>query len=194
MTNTLSPFGFAVSRAQDGNLSGGVTACYVPATNSAKLYIGDAVSISGANASAIEEYKVGNLPIVTKATASSSIDGVIVGFLPLGVCSGTTYMPASTAGIALVVTDPEVHFNIQATGAVSAADVGKYAGISVSTDGDDYTGISGMALDHSSMAADTTLPLLILNVADYVTNEAGNYAIVEVKRNMPHLESVPAGN
>lgn len=185
MTNTLTPFGLAVSRHQDGNLTGNVTACYVPATNSAKLYIGDAVSFSGSNAATIEEYKIGNLPVIEKATASSAIDGVIVGFAPTSTCPSTTYMPASTAGVALVVTDPDVHFNIQATGSVGAADVGKYAKISVSTAGSDYTGISGMALDHSTMSTDSSLPLKILNVADYVQNSYGNYAIVEVVRNVP---------
>lgn len=195
MTNTLSPFGFAVSRSKTGQLSGNVTACYIPATNNAKLYIGDAVYFSGSNAAAIEEYKIGNLPIIVKAGANTAIDGVIVGFLPLGVCSGTTYMPASTAGVALVVTNKEVLFNIQATGAVAAADVGKYAKISTSTAGDDYSGVSGMALDYSTMSADdTSLPLKILNVADYVTNAYGTYAIVEVELNLPRAASQASGS
>ena len=186
MTNTLTPFGFAVSRSKTGNLSGNVTACYIPATNSAKLYVGDAVYFSGSNASAIEEYKIGNLPLVVKAGASTAIDGVIVGFLPNGAFTGATFWPVSTAGVALVVTNKEVTFNIQATGAVAAADVGKYAKISTATAGDDYSGISGMALDYSTMSADDkSLPLKILNVADYVQNEYGNYAIVEVELNTP---------
>lgn len=195
MTNTLTPFGLAASRSKTGQYAGNVTACFVPASNSAKLYIGDAVYFSGSNASAFEEYKVGNLPIIVKATASSAIDGVIVGFLPNGAFTGTTHMPASTAGVALVVTNKEVTFNIQATGSVAAADVGKYAKISTSTAGDDYSGISGMALDHSTMSSsDKTLPLKILNVSDYITNDSGSYAIVEVELNLPHLESVPDSN
>ena len=194
MTNTATPFGLAASRSKTGQYSGNVTACYVPATNSAKLYIGDAVYFSGANAAAIDEYKVGNLPIIVKATASSEIDGVIVGFLPNGAFTGNTYMPASTAGVALVVTNKEVLFNIQATGSVSASDIGKYAKISVATAGDDYSGISGMALDHSTMSSsDTSLPLKILNVADYITNDAGSYAIVEVELNLPRAASAASG-
>lgn len=184
MTNTLTPFGFAVSRSKNATLAGNVTACYVPATNNAKLYIGDAVSFSGGNAAAIEEYKVGNLPAIAKASANSAIDGVIVGFLPDGAFTGSTYMPASKAGVALVITNKEITFNIQATGSVSASDIGKYAKISVATDGDDYTGISGMALDHSTLSTNASLPLKVLNVADYVTNDAGNYAIVEVELNI----------
>lgn len=194
MTNTATPFGLAASRSKTGQYSGNVTACYVPATNNAKLYIGDAVYFSGANAAAIDEYKVGNLPIIVKATASSEIDGVIVGFLPNGAFTGNTYMPASTAGVALVVTNKEVLFNIQATGSVSASDIGKYAKISVATAGDDYSGISGMALDHSTMSSsDTSLPLKILNVADYITNDAGSYAIVEVELNLPRAASAASG-
>lgn len=193
MTNTLTPFGLAVSRSKTGQLSGNVIACYIPATNNAKLYVGDAVYFSGANAAAIDDYKVGNLPIAVKATASSAIDGVIVGFLPNGINQSAGAFPASTAGVALVVNNKEVLFNIQATGAVAAADVGKYAKISVATAGDDYSGISGMALDYSTMSdSDKTLPLKILNVADYITNDAGTYAIVEVELNLPHLESVPS--
>lgn len=195
MTNTLTPFGFAVSRHQDGNLNGNVTACYIPATNSGKLYVGDAVYFSGANASAIDEYKVGNLPSIVKAGASTAIDGIIVGFLPTSPNASAGAFPASTAGIALVVTDPDVKFNIQATGSIGASDVGKYAKISVSTAGDDYSGISGMALDHSTVSSsDATMPLKILNIADYIQNEYGTYAIVEVIRNLPHLESVPSGS
>lgn len=195
MTNTLTPFGLAVSRAADGNLSGGVTACYIPATNDAKLYVGDAVYFSGANSSAIDEYKVGNLPSIVKAGASTAIDGVIVGFLPADITSSAGAFPAATAGVALVVTDPEVKFNIQATGSVGASDVGKYAKISTSTSGNDYSGISGMALDHSTMSSsDTTLPLKILNVADYIQNEYGNYAIVEVVRNLPRAASSASGS
>lgn len=195
MTNTATPFGLAVSRHTDGNLNGNVTACYIPATNNAKLYVGDAVYFNGANASAIDEYKVGNLPLIVKATASSAIDGVIVGFLPASINASAGAFPASTAGVALVVTDPEVKFNIQATGSVSASDVGKYAKISAATAGDDYSGISGMALDHSSMSADdTTLPLKILNIADYIQNDAGNYAILEVVRNLPHSTSAASGS
>lgn len=185
MTNTLTPFGFAVSRSKTGNLAGNVTACYVPATNNAKLYIGDAVYFSGSNAAAFGDYAIGNLPSIVKAGASTAIDGVIVGFLPTGADS-KIYMPASTAGIALVITNKEITFNIQATGAVAAADVGKYAKISTATAGDDYKGISGMALDYSTMSSsDTSLPLKILNVADYITNDAGSYAIVEVELNLP---------
>lgn len=195
MTNTATPFGLAVSRHQDGNLNGNVTACYIPATNSGKLYVGDAVYFSGSNASAIEDYKIGNLPAIVKAGASTAIDGVIVGFLPNGINQSAGAFPASTAGIALVVTDPGVKFNIQATGSVAAADVGKFAKISVSTAGDDYSGISGMALDHSTMSSsDTTMPLQILNVADYIQNEYGNYAIVEVIRNLPRAASAASGS
>lgn len=194
MTNTLTPFGLAVSRAADGNLSGGVTACYIPATNNAKLYVGDAVYFSGANSSAIDEYKVGNLPSIVKAGADTAIDGVIVGFLP-DINGSAGAFPASKAGVALVVTDPEVKFNIQATGSVSASDVGKYAKISVSTAGNDYSGISGMALDHSTLSSsDTTMPLKVLNIADYIQNDSGNYAIVEVVRNLPRTASAASGS
>lgn len=194
MTNTATPFGLAVSRHQDGNLNGNVTACYIPATNSGKLYVGDAVYFSGSNSSAIDDYKVGNLPAIVKAGANTAIDGVIVGFLPTSINAPAGAFPASTAGIALVVTDPDVKFNIQATGSVSASDVGKLAKISTSTAGDDYSGVSGMALDHSTIGTDTTMPLKILNVADYIQNDAGSYAIVEVIRNLPHTESAASGN
>jgi hypothetical protein len=85
--------------------------------------------------------------------------------------------------VALVITNPMAKFNIQATGQATAAMVGKYANISVSTAGNDYTGISGMALDISSVDADPCLQMQIVGIADYLTNEVGNYSVLEVVLN-----------
>ena len=183
MANTNTPFGLALSRSQDGENSGVVKNCYIPSTNANKLYVGDAVVISGSNTAVYGEYGIGTLPTIAKAAASGGIDGVIVGFLPTGEFESAGAYPASKEGIALVSTNPMAKFNIQATGTVSAADVGKYADISTATAGNDYSGISGMALDHSTIDADDTLPLKIVGIADYLNNEAGEYAVVEVKLN-----------
>lgn len=184
MTNVNKPFGFALSRSQNAEYSGVVKSCYIPATNSAKLYIGDAVQNStGSNASAFMGFKAGALPIVAKASASSAIDGVIVGFLPNGDTYITGCLPAYTEAVALVIDNPLAKFNIQATGEATAAMVDKDAKISVSTAGNDYTGISGMALDISTVDADPTLPVHICGIADYLTNDAGNYAVLEVMIN-----------
>ena len=184
MTNVNKPFGFALSRSQNAEYSGVVKACFIPATNSAKLYIGDAVQNStGSNTTEFMGYKAGSLPIVAKASASSAIDGVIIGFMPNGDTYLTGCLPASTAAVALVIDNPLAKFNIQANGEFTAAMVDKDAKISVSTAGNDYTGISGMSLDVSTVDVDPTLPLHICGIADYLSNDAGNYAVVEVMIN-----------
>lgn len=184
MANVNKPFGFALSRSQDGAYSGIVTTCHVTASNSSKLYIGDGVVLStGSNSSNFMGFKAGSLPIIGKAAATGKVDGVIVGFIPNGDTYITGCLPAYTAAAVLVILNPMAKFNIQATGEATAAMVGKFANISVSTAGNDYTGISGMALDISSVATDDSLQLEIVGVADYLTNELGNYSVLEVKLN-----------
>lgn len=184
MANTNKPFGFALSRSQDASYSGVVTQCYIPASNSAKLYVGDAVVLStGSNSTAVLGYNAGSLPTVQKAAATGAIDGVIIGFLPNGESYITGALPASTEAVALVITNPMAKFNIQASGAATAAMVGKYANISVSGSGDDYTGLSGIVLDISTVDADPCLQLKIVGIADYPTNEVGNYSVMEVEIN-----------
>lgn len=185
MANSNSPFGLALANAKNAYYSGVLAQCYVPASDSNALFIGDAVKLAtGSNSSEILGHKAGTLPIVAKVAATDKIDGVIVGILP----NGSSYMsgkkPASTEAVVFVILNPMAKFNIQANGAVTAAMVGKYAKLSLSTAGNDYTGISGMALDISTVATDDTLPLKIVDIAnDYPLDALGNYSVCVVELN-----------
>lgn len=191
MTNTNTPFGLALSRSQDAYYSGVLTQCYVPATNSNKLFVGDAViKTTGSNTAEVMGHKVGSLPIIIKGDESSPLSGVIVGFVPDGDDYKAGVLPAYKEGIAFVIDNPMAKFNIQANGAVAADAVGHYANLSIATDGNDYSGISGMTLDISTIDGDANRQLKIVGIADYLTNEAydgtdGTYTVVEVVLNKP---------
>lgn len=192
MANTNTPFGLALTRSKDAFYSGVLTQCHVPAANANKLYIGDAVVKSGgSNTADFMGHKTGSLPNIAQGAATGKLDGVLVGFVPNGDTYITGALPASTEAIAFIIDNPMAKFNIQANGTVTAAMVGKYANLSLTASGNDYTGISGMALDIATVDDDDTLQLHILGVADYVTNEFGAYSVVEVE--LTHAVPADAG-
>ena len=186
MANTLQPFGLALAKTKTGHYTGIVKLCYIPSTNSNKLYVGDAVVLSGGSNSA--EYldnKAGSLPTIAKASTSGYLSGVIAGFLPDGDSYISGAFPASKEGAAWVILNPNATFNIAASGEVTAAMIGKYGNLSLSNAGNDYSGVSGMVLDVSTVDTTATKQLKIVDVAEYVTNSVGNYAVVEVELNVP---------
>lgn len=184
MANVNKPFGLAALRAQDGNNTGVVKHYYVPATNSTKLYIGDPVVKTGeANTAEFLGHAAGSLPAIAKASTSGAITGVIVGFLPNGESYVTGALPANTAAVALVDDDLTKNFTIQANSTISASIIGQNANIDVTANGDDYTGISGVALDVATADSTDSLQLKIMGVADYPHNELGNYTVLEVRIN-----------
>lgn len=184
MANANKPFGLAASRAQDGHNTGVLKQYYIPSTNAAKLYIGDPVTKTGtANTSAFLGHAAGSLPAVAKSTAAEQITGVIVGFLPDGEHFVTGPLAAGVEAVALVDDNLTKKFNIQANGTVAATIVGSNADIDVSGSGDDYTGLSGVTLDVSSADTTATLQLKIIGIADYLSNEVGDYSVLEVMIN-----------
>ena len=164
MANANKPFGLAAVRAQDGHNTGVLKQYYIPSTNAAKLYIGDPVTKTGtANTSAFLGHAAGSLPAVAKSTAAEQIAGV--------------------EAVALVDDNLTKKFNIQANGTVAATIVGANADIDASGSGDDYTGLSGVTLDVSSADTTATLQLKIIGIADYLSNEVGDYSVLEVMIN-----------
>ena len=157
MANANSPFGLALANSKDAYYSGILTQCYVPATDSNKLYIGDAVKLAtGSNTTEVLGHKPGTLPIVAKVAATDKIDGVIVGVLPNGSSFISGAKPASTEAVVFVILNPMARFNVQANGAVTAAMVGKYAtanyGTEETIEGYVEDVVGKMALIHSNIA------------------------------------------
>jgi hypothetical protein len=178
-TNNDTPFGLRPVRYRDGSpYNGAVNPYYVNSSYATALYVGDPVVkvAGGSNAAVVGEFPIGTLPEIEKATAGdgNAITGVIVGFAPDPDNLGRIYNPASTERVAYVCDDPNVMFEIQADGAIAAAQVGLNAVLIYTHSGSTITGRSGAELDTTSDVpdADASNQLTILRVV----NRPDNYA------------------
>lgn len=190
MANTDAPFGLRPVRHRNGApYNGAFNAYYVPSSYATALFVGDPVVKTGtSNTAAVGAHGIGTLPEINKATAGdgNAITGVVVGFEPDPDNLGRIYNPASTERVVYVCDDPDVIFEIQADGAIAAAQVGLNAVLIYTNAGSTVTGMSGAELDTTSdvPAADASNQLTIHRVVDRTDNEAGSaYTKVEVKIN-----------
>lgn len=201
MANVDSPFGLKPVRYRNGApYTGSATPMYVASDYGTALFIGDPVIkvAGGSNAAAVDavgvgHFEIGTLPSVEKATAgdTNKITGVIVGFAPDPDNLNRNYIPASTGGVALVCTDPDVVFEIQADGAIPAASVGLNAVLIYTHSGNTTSGLSGVELDTTSdaPAADASNQLLIVGAVNRLDNDTtATHAKVEVLINQ-HTEA-----
>lgn len=204
MSNTDTPFGLRPLRHKSGApWSGAVTPYFVSSGYGTALYIGDPVVrvAAGSNTAAVTVPGVGHYPIgtmgaVERATAGdgNAITGVIVGFAPNPDNLSLNYRPASTERVALVCDDPDVVFEIQADGAISAAQVGLNAVLIYTHAGSTTTGRSGAELDTTSDVpdADASNQLTIRRVVNRPDVVAGStWTKVEVTINQ-HTEATGA--
>ena len=195
MANADTPFGLRPIKHRNGAAyNGAVQPYYIAGNYSTALFIGDAVTKTGesntarVSAPGAGSFGVGTLPEVEKTAAGdgNAITGVIVGFAadPNGL--ERIYNPADNERIAFVCDDPDVVFEIQADGAISAAQVGLNAVLIYTNTGDTNTGRSGAELDTASdvPAADASNQLTIQRVINREDNEAASdFTKVEVKIN-----------
>jgi hypothetical protein len=204
MANIDSPFGLRPVRHKSGApYNGAAQPYYIPAGYGTALFIGDPVIkvSSGSNTAAVKvpgygEFAIGTLPAINKAAAGDGnlITGVIVGFSALPGNLNPNYNPASTERVALVCDDPDIVFEIQADGAIPAADIGLNANLIYTHDGNTTSGWSGVELDTTSdaPAADASNQLLILRAVNRLDNDTTlTHAKVEVIINM-HTQAIPA--
>jgi hypothetical protein len=154
MANVNAPFGAIVvkERGVEPNVS------YYPKISGTIIYEGDFVThdVSGS---------------VTVGTATSAMLGV-----------AAEYRAAADVGPIAVYDDPNLIFEIQASGDLGAADILQNARI-VATTGDTSLLRSKHALDSGNIADTATLPLKILQLAPGVENAFGSYARVRVAIN-----------
>jgi len=158
MANVSRPNGLRPVRHINGSpWNGQAETMAVLVGDGTALFVGDIVKTAGtADANGVQA--------ITRMTANTDLPtGVIVGFTPdySNLSNPSQYRLASTARYALVVTDPTVVYEVQATGTTVVADVGLNAGVTF-TAGSTSTGISGMQLDGTTKAVTATLPLKIL--------------------------------
>lgn len=192
MANTDTPHGLKPVRHRNGAPYSDSSNPYYIAGDVAALFIGDPVIKTGESnttfisAAGVGDFEIGTLPEVTKATAGATnrITGVIVGFAPLPNDLTKQYNPANTERVALVCDDPDVIFQIQADGALSAAQISLNAVLIYTNSGSTTSGLSGAELDSGTTtapAADATYQLMIQRAANIPGNDVtAAYCEVEV--------------
>lgn len=185
MPNITAPKGFRAIRHLDGSpFNGQLTPFLIPAADATAVGIGDIVTVAGSAGTAglyVNGMDTEGMMTVARATVGTTgqnIVGVVAGFLPDPTNLGLKYRAASTARIALVVTDPTVVYDVQEDGLVTplaAADIGLNIAFVVSTV-NTVTGNSNVTIDSDTKAVTATLPVKLLGLVkrqDNAFNTAG---------------------
>lgn len=173
MANLNAPKGLVPLRHINGSpYNGQFQYFYVPASDGTAIYVGDVVKTAGTSGAAgvfvngMDMEGVQAVIRVSGGTTGQDIVGVVKGFLPDPTALQTKHRAASTARVALVVTDPTVIYEIQEDAVstpVAAASVGLNAAFTT-TAGSATTGVSGIELDSDSVATTATLPLKVVGL------------------------------
>ena len=94
--------------------------------------------------------------------------------------TGTAYQTGSL--IAYIWTDPQVVYEIQATGSIAQTALGAEFDISNATAGSTTTGLSQCTMDTTAASANTSKQLRVIDLAPYPGNAWGDaYTIVRVQ-------------
>lgn len=180
MSATSRLAGFKPVKALSASWNGQSSTYFVPSTDATVIMVGDLVKLAGAGRAPT------GVATVTRAAAGDAVVGVVVG-VPLsgqGDVNGVpdvsnlnvfNYRRANTDSYLMVVDDPSVVFEAQASAAASfaLADIGLNANFRA-TAGNATTGTSGMDIDIASKAATATLPLKILGFPYRLDNTFGD--------------------
>lgn len=207
MANSNTPFGLKPIRHRSGaHYNGAARAYYVPSTYATALYIGDPVVGTGtANTAVVTapgfgSFPIGTLPEVNKATVGTTnqILGAIIGFGANPSDLSKVYNPASTAAVMWVADDPDLVFEIQSDGSLTAVDVGLNAVLIYTQAGNANTGLSGAELDSGTTTAPATtvgFQLKILRIVNRIDNEAASARVkLEVMINNHSLSNATVGH
>ncbi|CAB4240694.1 hypothetical protein UFOVP39_55 [uncultured Caudovirales phage] len=156
---------------------------FVPSSDSTVIMVGDAVKLAGDARAAT------GAPTVTRAGATDTPVGIVVGILFTGVGDLTNIPPvvdlntpvyrrASTDRYLLVSDDPNLIYEVQYAGtSVAAATITANVGQNgqfTTTAGNTTSGASGMQLDSSGLATTATLPLKIVGFPNRPDNIPGD--------------------
>lgn len=208
MANVNAAFGLRPVKLDDGSTYEGVgRPCYVSASDSTALAVGDPVTLEATNkmtGATIEQSSsyvggatsqvAGAMPSVTRATAGDGnlIYGVVVGIGTTGTnaLAGPIYRPASTEAVVFVETDPRVVYEAQVNGSITAADVGQNANLTSGTLST-ATGLSGFTV-HATITADQSNQLIVVGVTNDPDNSdlSAAYPNVLVKINQSQVTTV----
>ncbi len=203
MANLNAKFGAIAKRMRNGSKDVPVRAYYVKSDYATALYVGAPVSRIAGDSNAAE-IKVGAGSMVGGAQAfgpgtlqkvelaANGDTNAITGFIVhIGFAASDAsvfragYKPASTEAVVFVADDPDTIFEIQASAACTATDVGKVANLTGSG-GSTVTGLSSVELDSTSLATgNATYQLRVVGISgDPLNNDvASNYVNVLVEIN-----------
>ena len=189
MANSDNPSGLKPVRHASGAPYNGATNMYhVASGNSSVIAVGDPVIITGAA-------DADGIPTVAAATAGGSnrITGVMVSLAQNGGLTRDSGVAttASTNQYINVCDDPDVSFEVQNDGTMSAGQIGLNAAFVYSA-ASTY-GVSGVELDTSTLATTAALQLKVLRLVRRQGNAIGEFAKVEVKINEPTTIADTAG-
>lgn len=192
MANADTPFGMRLT-TNIGGRPFNVRKYSIPSTYNTAVYLNDPVVLhaNGSNAAQIKTgegvYGPGTLQEVNRCTVGDGnfITGVVLSFDQNPDYPNDTYGRASTTRVCTVCDDPNAIYEIQADGAITAAEVGLNAVLIATQAGSTVTGLSGLELDTSSdaPAADASNQLTILGFVDRADNEIGAFAKMLVRIN-----------
>ena len=190
MANTAKPFGFRpVCMRSGAPWTGETMTVIVTAANTDSFGAGDWVKFAGDQA--MSEIDGRYYPVVSKCAASDpKMLGAVVGVMTTDNVNTqySTYRPAAaqTTTIRLLVpSDKDVIYEGQEDsdgGAIASTAAGQNVDFVVGAV-DPYTGMSTSAIDSSTAATTSTLPLRLISYADSLATESGTYAIWRVTIN-----------
>lgn len=171
MANTFSPFGFrSFGRMEGGAPTAGFTRVLILSSDTNQYFTGDTVAYSS------EALVQGYISLPSSGTISPPTLGVFMGCEFYNTATGqirfSPYFPGSVGSSspcnAYVCTDPDQLYIVQSstTANIGATSIGYNVGIASSLQGtgNTLTGISGLALNSSTVAANSSLPFRIVDV------------------------------
>jgi hypothetical protein len=189
MANPDTPFGLRPIRHKSGApYNGAANPYYINSSNSTgAIFIGDPMVrvAGGSNAAAISvpgagDFAIGTLPEVeftvigTVSGATGMITGVVVAFAADPTALENVHRLDDTERVVWLCDDPDIVFEIQADGAITAAEIGLNATTIQAHAGSTVTGLSGVELDTTtgaSPAADLSDQLRIVRAVNRVDND-----------------------
>ena len=170
MANTFSPFGFrAFGRMDGGAPTAGMTRVLIASSDTTAYFTGDTVAFSSFST------LPGYISLPSSGTLSPPTLGVFVGCEFYNTATGqirfSPYFPGSVGSSspcnAYVITDPDQLFLVQSstTDTLGSSNVGMNVGVasSLQSNGNTLSGISGLALNSSTVTANASMPFRIVD-------------------------------
>lgn len=190
MASTATPYGLRPVNILGGQAnSGSIRKIKIASGYATSIFQGDLVDLA----------VTGTVQKITTTNTATPV-GVFIGCeytdTDMGFITKNMWTASTTASDALayVVDDPDMLFEVQADGSLSQNAIGSNFSV-VQGSGDTTTGVSGVALDASTIESTATLPL---RVVDYVDKEGfsalgDSYTDVIVRLNT-HFNRTALGN